>query len=311
MKQSSHWSQLPEDDATLIAELEAIIEQPTTAASGTSLHELYNQMLAAVPAPPAGFRQQLHDRLQARLQQLQDEEKAQMSRKERPTRFSRWRLAAAVAALLIAGVALIWAFPESRARAQEILARIGGFILTDEPTLQEQALTRTPEPIATTTALQNGNQPDYFSTLDEAREQADLRIYSPQAVPEGYSLNQPQAYALFCCQDNRTVEVATTYISADYEDLIIIRQIRLSGENQDPLQTFPIGDAPLVDVMVRGQEGVWVDGSLQGSRQNESGTTELAAWSILLWEEDGFLFWIYNNALSLDEALELAESLTP
>jgi hypothetical protein len=67
----------------------------------------------------------------------------------------------------------------------------------------------------------------------------------------------------------------------------------------------------MIEVKVRGQEGIWVEASSQGSHQTEEGEMALVPWNILLWTKGDFLFWIYSNGLSREETLQLAESLQP
>ena len=311
MKQNKHESLLPKDDMSLIAEVEAMIQQSSPIRPTNSLHRLYSQMVDSAPTPHLEFEQQLYEQLTAYLQQKIDEEETMAKTKRFWHKQPRWA-AAVVMTLLVICFGLIWASPAMRVRAQAILAQVGLFVLTDEPTLMEQTLAETPEPITPEPPPSDALQPISASSLDEAREQSDFPIFTPGYVPEGYELNQPQAYELFCCHDGETNEVATTYFSPEGQYLIMIRQIRSATDSTESLlTTFPIGDASVVDVNVRGQEGIWVDGSLQGSHQNEDGTRELTAWNILLWQEDEFLFWIYNNGLSMDEAVKLAESLAP
>jgi hypothetical protein len=54
--------------------------------------------------------------------------------------------------------------------------------------------------------------------------------------------------------------------------LIFIRQMRTpTTDLHEMMSEFSVGDAPVIEVTVHGQDGVWVETSLQGSHQTEEG----------------------------------------
>jgi hypothetical protein len=85
-------------------------------------------------------------------------------------------------------------------------------------------------------------------------------------------------------------------------------------ENADPW-TMEIGDNPIVDVTVRGQDGIWLEQIPVYPFQNEQGEWEYTRWNQLIWSENDFTFVLQTNmpsdVLPLDEILKIAESLKP
>jgi len=88
----------------------------------------------------------------------------------------------------------------------------------------------------------------------------------------------------------------------------------LMKENADPW-IMEIGENSIVDVTVRGQDGVWLEQIPIYPFQNEQGEWDYARWNQLIWSENGFNFVIQTNMpsdlLTLDDLLKIAESLKP
>ena len=136
-------------------------------------------------------------------------------------------------------------------------------------------------------------------------------------MPEGYTLSTRDVF-----QSAQSTTVATSFRmelnpplhdGAQMSGIITIDQT-LMNENADPW-VMEIGENPIVDVNVRGQEGIWLEQIPIYPFQNEQGEWEYARWNQLFWSENGFNFVIQTNMpsdlLPLDELLKIAESLKP
>lgn len=312
MNARNEWNELSRDDPLLLEMVENVLAHKETAViEDTSLRAFCAQLAHAAPAANVRFREQLKARLIESLQS-QTKERGLMNAKRSLSRLipaqRRWRIALGVFVVLIIAAAAIALYPSSRAWAQEILGRLGPFFFTNAPTLPEQALTATPEPLPTQPPEAATGEPATMQrvqvmTIEEARVLADFAILEPGYLPEGYA---PFSFEVWQ-GEGHTVEATQTHGSGP--DVLIIRQIYMTDGGKGDFE-FPIGDAAVEKVAVRGQEGVWVEEANLGQHQNEDGTMTLTKWSMLLWQEGDFLFWIYTNALSKEETLKVAESFS-
>jgi len=188
------------------------------------------------------------------------------------------------------------------------VVQIGPFRLTHAPTLQEQRLSGTPPPTPQEAPRTGqGASIQEAVTLAEARKLAGFDIWSPGYLPSGYTL---QRYTVLVGKDAPAQEVSAEYISEDFKQLWYLRQIPYSAKDANNAFKFPVGNARVVTVMVRGQPGVWVEATNQGAHQTETGEEILVPWNMLLWVEGDYFFWLYSSELPLEENLKVAESLT-
>jgi len=201
------------------------------------------------------------------------------------------------------------AIPASTATPNVI--QIGPLRLTHDPTLQEQRLSGTPPPTPqeapSTPSTSQELSLQEVTKLAEARKLAGFDIWSPSYLPSGYTL---QRYTVLVGKDAPAQEVSAEYISDDYKQLWYLRQIPYSAKDTNNILEFPVGNASVVMVMVRGQQGVWVEATNQGAHQTETGEEILVPWNMLLWVEGDYFFWLYSSELPLQENLKVAESLT-
>lgn len=314
------WKELADDDRRLLETVEAVVANRGRGnQADDALYDFCVQVASAVPPANEVFRRELKSRLLAELAQQEEREMNANGEQKHSSPVARLGAARSrrraaltlvlVVVALVAGVLLF--YPPARAWAQGILARFGPFVFTNAPTLPELALTQTPEPPPTpeATSAQASGGRQYVSTVEEARRLASFGVLSPAYVPEGYSL---QNLDVWLNGDGGTLEVTTNYISG--RELLMIRQIAYTPPPGAGEAVFPVGDAPVVEVMVRGQKGVWVEKAKLGQHTNEDGTVQLTEWSMLMWQEqreDGnFLFWFYTSALPQYEVLKIAESLS-
>lgn len=316
--------ELAEQEQHLLQQIEAILagqdEPPASDAFGEFIHWLAR----AQPPTHEAFQQRLRAELMAETTKKGEKKKMAMLRNQSSTKkFFTWRQA--FAALLLGAACLVmavWLYPPGRAWARAILAQSGPVTITDNPTLPEQMLTRTPTPLPT--EIPSTPSPDDLKTnppgigMPEANvadaatasQMAGFAVLAPHYIPTGYELLRIQ---LLQSRDGTFYEVSTEYDNPHERDgYFLLRQIYApSSEGDVPAFEWPVGDAPVVELTVRGQPGVWVEQSNQGQTYNEAGEPVLSQWNMLLWQEDDFLFWFFSKNLSQDETLKIAESLLP
>ena len=210
---------------------------------------------------------------------------------------------AALAALVIA-VSTVAFVPPVRTWAQSVLAQLGPLIITDAPTWPEVVINTppAPTPIGQPTATPFAG-PLPIMTIEEASDAAGFQVLSPEYIPAGYRMVARGVFA-----PPAGVFAHTTCATESGEEHISINQDRyVPGFESE----FPMGDAPTVDVTVRGQPGLWVEGAKLGIKNNDSGGSELYGVNVLIWEEGDDLFFLTSNELALEEMLKIAESLVP
>ena len=211
-----------------------------------------------------------------------------------------------------------------RAFAQDLIRRVGNLIFTNAPTYAEQYVATMQSGTPTPTVDPNWVcteciEPQALSllTVQEATLKAEFPVFAAFYLPDGYKLSSRDVQ-----QTAQSTTVDTSYRmelnpplhdGAQMSGIIAIGQL-LMKENADPW-TMEIGDNPIVDVTVRGQDGIWLEQIPVYPFQNDQGEWDYARWNQLIWSENGFTFVLQTNMpsdlLPLDELLKIAGSLEP
>ncbi len=259
--------------------------------------------------------------LRQHLLERVSEQKENRNRQERFTLRQPATILLVVLTLLILGTLTI---PPVRAFAQDVLNRIGNFIFTKQPsdaeiyvaTMQSGTPTPTMDPSRVCTDCQQVFESESLS-IAEASHKAGFPVYAASYIPEGYMNSSSDV--LFTGQ---TITVDTSYrmeLDPPLHDglqmvgIIAIDQTHLL-ENANPWEKG-IGEIPLVEVTIHGEQGVWIEQIPVYPFQDEEGEWDYARWNQLIWEEDGYNFVLQTNMpsdlLPLKELLKIAESLKP
>lgn len=317
----SERTELTERDRRLLEDIEEIVANG--GGEGREADSLYGfcaQLASTVPQAGDAFRQQLEARLVARMQRQEDRE----GEARTPSWLQRLALgvgcirqvfqirggltmkkgfALAVIAALVIAVGAVALVPSVRAWGRGVLARFEALIITDAPTWSEVVIDTPPAPTPigqpTSTPVLG---PLPVLTIEEANDVAGFRVLSPEYVPAGYRMVARRVYV-----EEAGVFVATTCATESGEERVSISQVRYVPGRYE--EEFPVGDAPTMDVTVRGQPGLWVEGAKLGIRNDDSGGSELYGVNVLIWEEEDDLFRLSSNELTLEELLKIAESL--
>lgn len=230
---------------------------------------------------------------------------------------SRAMKVAPVLALGLALLIIVFAVsPPLRSWAQEVLARVGTLIITDAPTYAEQTL-----PILqTATPVYSERQELESLSQEEATRRAGFTVLVPRALPKkeedmykpSWGTSWETTWDIF--EISNGVVVRGIY-DRWYE--VRILQLKLPDEQTEE---FPIGDADVLEVTVRGQTGYWIEEAattiIGGGGSIFHGMKDIV-WqlgynNILTWEEDGIVYlMLADDELPLGELLTIAESLAP
>lgn len=247
----------------------------------------------------------------------QQNEKNPFSSLRRPFRFALPALAFTV--FLVVFVLT----PQGRALAQDLLHRVGNFVISNEPSDAEEYVATLQSGTPTPTVDPNWVCTDCpeplivgMLTQTQVSEKAGFPVYVPTYIPDGYALSSRDV--LFT--DSSTTANASYQVELDpplhdglqMSGIIAITQT-LVDDDAAPLETG-VGDVPIVDVIVREQVGVWLEQVPIIPIQNEQGEWDYARWNQLIWMESGYNFMIQTNmpsdVLSVDELLKIADGLT-
>jgi hypothetical protein len=227
------------------------------------------------------------------------------------------KLATTFASLaLILGLALAVSSP-FRAWAQEVLARVYGLLITDAPTEAERAL-----PMLLTATPQAGPSVALNAlSREEASLRAGFTVLVPRSTPQAaeediyavpWGADRLDRWELDLIEDG--VVVIGTY-KRWYPVRILERKLTAERE-----EDFPVGDARVEQVRVRGHTGYWIEEAateiIGGGGSTFLGIDDidwqLAHNNILVWAEDEVVYLILgDDELSLDDLLAIAESLAP
>jgi len=213
--------------------------------------------------------------------------------------------------------------PQGRALAQDLLHRIGNFVISNEPSDAEEYVAALQSGTPTPTVDPNWVCTDCpeplivgMLTQTQVSEKAGFPVYVPTYIPDGYVLSSRDV--LFT--DSSTTANASYQVELDpplhdglQESGIIAITQTLVANDADPWEEG-VGDVPIVDVFVREQAGVWLEQVPIIPIQNEQGEWDYARWNQLIWTESGYNFMIQTNMpsdlLPLDELLKIADGLT-
>jgi len=209
--------------------------------------------------------------------------------------------------------AVLFLSPSTRAFADSIIRQFGGYVFVQAPTPQpdsfekdmtEKGAQARPEQNAALQAEKERRIKNQQETNNEtttapvapdaaaASRMAGFTILSAAYVPDGYTAvakNEiPGGWSIN--HENGGVDARTNYYNLATRGFIVIEEGKY-----DQSQPMTINRPQVTDVTVRGQSGAWMP--------DNGGKSTLA------WDENGITYLVVGNALTLDEAQKIAESL--
>ena len=205
------------------------------------------------------------------------------------------RMALSAAAVGILLVAALLIYPPTRVEAFNLLRQIGVFTITTEAPITVQPTARPPDAAQAPAAAQSAA---------EASQLAGFSVLAPQGLPDGYAFVEP--LSIVPVGSGKTV--VSTYLNPTQEAFILINQSQFQGG--DSYSDYVSGQETVQDVEVRGHPGVWITGRMMTSPvAGQPNGEKLRASNWLRWEENGIVYLVASDRLSLEEVLQLAQSL--
>ena len=205
--------------------------------------------------------------------------------KPQPLRFGALTLS-----LLAVLAATLLLSPSVRAFAQGFIRQVGGYVFTEEGSIDQN--TKTPKDIQidqTQDSVSIRASKNIPSATDpaEASQLAGFTVLAPTYLPDGYTTMSGWLI------DSNGYGIVVTNGYNRGNNFFAINQLKYRAGA--PEQTYHRDQ--IVDVTVRGQSGVWLPAPADGKKA-------------LVWEENGISYSIISNSLSLDEMLKIAASLS-
>lgn len=237
------------------------------------------------------------------------------------TRLKPFAYVGVIAAILMVTAA----FPPVRALTQEILSRVGPFVVVPQDLPPNPPLGFNPTPISGSVTSQptevvgsNQNPGNKYAlngatpvptdpnvriiTAKEALDQFNFKVLMPTYIPEGFTLID--------ALNNNVVFVGNGYINSSMAYTTVggadlqITQSTFNQQNQIP---FHVGDVDVTQIKVRGKDAVFVKDAIMGVWVDANGNA--IPVNYLMWEEDGLFFMIQASMLTQSEMITVAESL--
>ncbi len=219
-----------------------------------------------------------------------------------PDRFRRgwWRAALAVAAMLLAMTLIL---PDTRHALADWL---------DFPGIRIEIGDRASDPPPTVTSIGGSLLLGDASTLEGAASAVEFDLLVPGAGLEGF---QPEVYlnhfqgapvvSFLFPESNELPEIGTTGVG------LLLMQIDAAGDTSMFITKRASAESPPRPVTVDGSAAMWIQGGvLMLDAGDPFWTYQRRSGNVLVWEQGGVTYRMESN-LHQDDAIAIAESLTP
>lgn len=238
-------------------------------------------------------RQEFADALYQRINKPMNAQKTHSNtrRTQKLTQKLALTFAAAAAVLL----AIVFAIPTTRASALSLVRQIGSYLVVQSPP---------PEAQPTAMPDQGVVEAVFAETASQASAAAGFTVLAPGALPEGYAQTGPFSVA----PNGKGNTVVSSYRGAD-DKFLHINQYQV--QTGDTYTDYVAGQETLADVTVRGAKGVWITERMMTdpTRPELSDKKYVRPTGWLIWEENGVVTIMMSDGLTLEQALDVAESM--
>lgn len=211
----------------------------------------------------------------------------------------------AFATLLLVGILSLAIYPSARAWAQDVITLVlQSFHITHEPSHAERAWEN---------FVQNPHVPTADERLaelsvEQAQAAVDFPLRLPTVIPDYY-----QFFAAYVHQD-LVYQSDNPQVTIMYQGILKrslqLSQVRVAG----PID-FPIGEGAAQAININGRPAIAVEQMMNGviislSEQGDEVLDYAKQHSNgLLWEDEDILYQLWSNSLTLEELVQIAESI--
>jgi hypothetical protein len=204
------------------------------------------------------------------------------------------RFAAPALALFLVLAMVLVASPFARSFAQSVLRQIGGYSF-DQGVPEPIDASKLPAAIhiaetETSVSIELTGESNAAYDLASASDVAGFTVQTPSYLPSGYI---PMDGGWSITPEDNSTAVTNGYFDTT-KNFFFLTQWKVS--EGDATRTFTREE--IVDVSVRGQDGVWLPQA-----------TAHSSTSALVWAEEGVTYSLISKGLPLEEMLLVAESL--
>ena len=209
---------------------------------------------------------------------------------------------------LLGLVLLFSVSPAVRVYAQEMIYRIGQWLISYQPTAAEQfenKLDAGEIGVSDTSGSEGIKwQAPVWMEVDEAEALVGFKVFQLE-------LDNIKAEPLFREVQTDIVENTAAYVSTVYRiqggNLVFTQTEIVTGHE---LTELPVGEAKVEKVALSDGEAYWIEGLRLSTYVNEENKVEPKYANILVWEDDGFELWLQTSpGFVLEDMLLLAQGI--
>jgi hypothetical protein len=208
---------------------------------------------------------------------------------------------AAAAAVLLA---VVFSIPTTRAQAINLARQIGAFLIIDGP-YDDGRTVEAPGASLPTALPPDPGKIVHVETIEDAAKAAGFTVLNPGNLPEGYA----QQGGFSIGPNGSGMNVVTVYANPANDTFITLNQFKYAPgdayvDNVTSLES-------LSDVIVRNHKAVWITDRYMTNpaHPEQSGEKYLRPAEWLVWEENGVVYTLMSDDLTLQQAVAIADSL--
>jgi hypothetical protein len=132
-------------------------------------------------------------------------------------------------------------------------------------------------------------------SLGEIAAKVGFQVAVPQVLP-----NNVRRLSQYVYDGEDFTQVDTSYTNGGIHFFIQQVKVNDASKVQDGVWEINVGDTPVEDITINGNRGAWAE-----NLTNAGGST----YSILVWEQDGFSFYMNATGISREDLFAAAESI--
>ncbi len=213
---------------------------------------------------------------------------------------------AALATLLLVSLLSLAIYPPARAWAQDAVADVlQSLHITHDPSHAEQVW----ENFAQNPHLPTDEELATKLDLEEAQAAVDFPLHLPTIIPDGYYFFAAHVHQDIVYQSDKP-QVTIVYQKLGFERSLQLSQVRVAEPTE-----FPIGEGTAREITINGRPAIVVEDVMNSVTisLSESGD-EILDYAKghntgLLWENGGTSYQLWANDLTIDEMVQIAESV--
>lgn len=198
--------------------------------------------------------------------------------------------------------------PAARVYAQEIIYQIGQWLISHQPTAAAQFENKLDSGEVGVSNISSSEviewQAPVWMSADEAEALLGFKVYQLQL--NGFDVEPIFREVQTGLDENTSAYVSTVY-GLQQGSLVFRQTEMIAGTDQKDL---PVGDAEVKQVALLQGDAYWIKDLRLSTYVNEDNKVEPKFANVLVWEDNGFEFWLQTSpGLALEDMLLLARGI--